>query len=262
MLKGNPTRALDYLTQGAGLLMQPGLRRFVIVPLLINIVVFIAVTSILLNTYSEVLQDAAIESDWLRFFAWLLWIVLGLVMLVVYGYTFNLITTIIAAPFYGVLAEKIETRLTGKIFPSEPLGKLIQRTFQRELVKLWYFISRGLLILILLIVLFFIPLFGGLVSLALSTLWAAWCMSVQYTDYAADNHQVPFATLRRKLFEKPLTSYSLGGLIMAGSMVPVLNIFVMPIAVAGATIYWIDENRTNENTVNEKSSTENLLKKL
>lgn len=245
MLKGDPMRAVNYLIQGAQLLTRPGLRRFVIVPLLINIVVFIAITSVLLNSYGNILHDAAIESDWLRVLAWLLWIILGLVLLVVYGYTFNLLTTIIAAPFYGILAEKIETQITGHILPSEPLDKLIVRTFQRELVKLWYFISRGSLVLIALIVLFFIPLAGNLASLIIGAIWAAWCMTVQYTDYAADNHQVGFKNVRRTLNQQPLTSYSLGGLVMLGSMVPVLNIFVMPIAVAGATLYWTKEGIRN-----------------
>lgn len=245
MLKGNPILAFDYLTQGARMLMLPGLRRFVIMPLLVNLVVFVVITGVLINNYGNILHDAAIESDWLRFFAWLLWIIIGLVLLVVYGYTFNLLTTLIAAPFYGVLAEKIEVQLTGNELPSEPLNELILRTFQRELVKLWYFISRGILVLLLLIILFFIPLAGSLASLIISTVWAAWCMAVQYTDYAADNNRVAFKQVRRKLNQQSLTSYSMGGFILLGSMLPIINIFVMPIAVAGATLYWTQETRSN-----------------
>src|SRR5690606_31561009 len=146
MYYGNPVNAINYLKEGAQLLFRPGLRRFVIVPLIINVVVFIVVTAVLINTYGDILHDAAIRSDWLRFIAWLLWIIVGLVILVLYGYAFNLITTVIAAPFYGILAEKIEMQITGKAVPSEPIAKLITRTFKRELVKLWYFISRGIFV--------------------------------------------------------------------------------------------------------------------
>lgn len=243
MLTGNPQRALQYLIQGANLLTQPGLRRFVVVPLLVNIVVFIFVTGVLVNTYGDILHNELMDSNWLRFFAVLIWLIIGLVILVLYGYAFNLITTVIAAPFYGVLAEKIETSITGQSLPSEPLVQLITRTFRRELIKLWYFLSRGILIFFAMIVLFFIPILGGMASLVIGSLWGAWCMTVQYSDYAADNHQVAFRSVRRKLHEKPLTTFSFGGLVMLGSMVPILNIIVMPIAVAGATIYWLDENK-------------------
>src|SRR5690606_25912281 len=180
----------------------------------------------------------------------------ALPVLVLYGYTFNLITTIIAAPFYGILAEKIEMQITGKALPSEPMAKLIVRTFQRELVKLWYFISRGIFVLFALAVLFFVPLLNFL-TLPISGLWAAWCMTVQYTDYAADNHEVSFQKMRARLRAKPMTSYSLGGLIMLGSMVPILNIFVMPVAVAGATLYWLKENTDNQS--NDLSGTREMI---
>lgn len=258
MYYGNPTNAVSYLREGAQLLFQPGLRRFVIVPLIINLLVFIVVTAVLINTYGDILRAAEIKSDWLRFIAWLLWIIAGLVVLVLYGYAFNLITTVIAAPFYGILAEKIEMQITGKALPSEPMTTLIVRTFQRELVKLWYFISRGIFILLALVVLFFIPLLNFL-TLPISGLWAAWCMTVQYTDYAADNHQVSFQKMRARLRDKPMTTYSLGGLIMLGSMVPILNIFVMPVAVAGATVYWLKDGAGNQRT-GETQTINNRLK--
>jgi CysZ protein len=244
---GNPLKAAQYLYQGAHLLCQPGLRRFVIVPLLVNIVVFIVITSIMINTYGGLINEAMNSSKWLAALAWLLWLFIGLFVLVIYGYTFNIITTFIAAPFYGILAEKIETKLTGSSLPEEPIAALLVRTFKRELLKLWYFISRGLLVLIVLIALFFIPLLGNLTGLVISAAWAAWCMTVQYTDYAADNHQIAFTDMRQELRARPLTTYSLGGLVMAGSMIPIVNIFMMPVAVAGATVYWTDMQHAHTN---------------
>ncbi len=246
MQYSNPLKAVHYLYQGAHILCQPGLRRFVIVPLLINIVVFVVITSLMINTYGGIIQEAMDSSKWLAALAWLLWFFIGLLVLVIYGYSFNIITTFIAAPFYGVLAEKVEARLTGKNLPDEPITGLLIRTFKRELVKLWYFISRGLLVLIILLALFFIPLLGNLTGLIISAAWAAWCMTVQYTDYAADNHQIAFVDLRQALRARPLTTYSLGGLVMLGSMIPIVNIFMMPIAVAGATVYWTNMQKMRE----------------
>jgi len=239
MFKGNPMSSLDYLCQGARLLMRPGLRRFIVVPLLINIILFVIATFALIHAYSDLL-DTLMQwlPSWLAFIAWLLWLAFAFLLLLVYGYTFNIITNLIAAPFYGVLAERVEMELTGVSPQEESLAQLIPRTLRRELVKLWYFVSRGLIVMMVLFVLWFVP--GvNIIAVVISALWAAWCMAVQYLDYPADSHRMAFKDLRKRLMDKPLTSFSFGGLVMLGSMIPIVNIVVMPIAVAGASVYWV-----------------------
>lgn len=244
MLTGNPAKALDYLTRGASLLLRPGLKRFVLVPLLVNLILFVVATVALVHLYRDLLtQLMEWMPEWLAFVAWILWLLFAFILLVAYGYTFNIITNLVAAPFYGVLAEKIEQALTGREPKPENWSALIPRTLARELTKLWYFVSRGCLVLLVLILLWFIPVVNFAAAF-ISVVWAAWCMSVQYIDYPADNHQLAFRAMRRRLNAEPLTSYTFGGLVMAGSMIPVLNIFMMPVAVAGATIYWVEELST------------------
>lgn len=248
MLNGNPASAVHYLTRGAGLLLRPGLKRYVLIPLLVNLILFVVATIALVHVYRDLLtQLVEWMPEWLAFVAWILWLLFAFLLLVVYGYTFNIITNLVAAPFYGFLAEKIEQDLTGKEPKAESLSALIPRTLARELTKLWYFISRGCLVLLALLVLWFIPGVNLLAAL-ISAVWAAWCMSVQYIDYPADNHQLEFREMRRRLNAQPLTSYTFGGLVMAGSMIPLVNIFMMPIAVAGATIYWVEELSIKEIT--------------
>lgn len=240
-MQGSPGKAIDYFFEGARLIVKPGFRRFILIPLLINLVIFVIVTIALFHAFGDFFNQV-LEwlPGWLNWLAWLLWPLVGFVFLVVYGYSFNVITNFIAAPFFGLLAEKIETHLTGVAPPDEPWGQLIPRTLQREAVKLWYFVSRGLIIILLFVVLFFIP-GANLVGLIIGVVWSCWCMAVQYSDYPADNHQLSFRELRRRLNQQQLTSYAYGGIILLGSMVPVLNIFVTPIAVAGATLYWVRE---------------------
>nr|WP_324258327.1 sulfate transporter CysZ [Cellvibrio fontiphilus] len=242
-MQGSPGKALDYFVEGGKLIVKPGFRRFILIPLLINVIIFVAITAALFNAFGDFFnQILAWSPDWLDWLAWLLWPLVAFIFLVVYGYSFNLITNFIAAPFFGLLAEKVETHLTGNTPPEEAWSLLIPRTLQRELVKLWYFVSRGLLVLILLGFCLFIPGLN-LVAAIVAALWGCWSMVVQYADYPADNHQLGFRELRRRLNSQPLTSYTYGAIILLGSMVPVLNIVVTPIAVAGATIYWVREVR-------------------
>jgi CysZ protein len=240
-MQGSPGKAIDYFVEGARLIIKPGFRRFILIPLLINLFIFIVVTTLLLHAFGDFFAQVFEWSpSWLDWFAWLLWPIVAFVFLVIYGYSFNIITNFLAAPFFGLLAEKIETHLTGVAPPDEPWSLLIPRTLQREMVKLWYFVSRGLLVFLLFVVLFFIP-GANVVGVAIGVIWSCWCMAVQYSDYPADNHQLSFRELRRRLNKQQLTSYSYGGIILLGSMIPVLNIFVTPIAVAGATLYWVRE---------------------
>ncbi|HSC68362.1 MAG TPA: sulfate transporter CysZ [Cellvibrio sp.] len=240
-MQGSPATAIDYFFAGARLIVKPGFRRFILIPLLINLVIFVLVTIALFHAFGDFFAQVLERSpNWLDWFAWLLWPIVAFVFLVIYGYSFNIITNFLAAPFFGLLAEKIETQLTGVAPPEEPWGQLIPRTLQRETVKLWYFVSRGILVLLVFAVLFFIP-GANLLGVVIGALWSCWCMAVQYSDYPADNHQLSFKELRRRLNSQKLTSFSYGGIILLGSMVPVLNIFVTPIAVAGATLYWVKE---------------------
>jgi CysZ protein len=159
-------------------------------------------------------------------------------MLITYGYCFNVITTIIAAPFLGLLAEKVEAHLTGIAPSNEPLTQLIPRTFKRELTKLLYFLPRTLCLLLLIFVLIFIP-GANLLGAILGGLWGSWCLALQFCDYAADNHQIPFNQVREKLSQQKIPSLTFGSLVLFVSMAPVINIVLTPLAVAAGTIYWV-----------------------
>ncbi|UTA48801.1 sulfate transporter CysZ [Simiduia sp. 21SJ11W-1] len=238
-INGSPISAPEALTLGFRLVLQPDLRVFILVPLLINLVLFFILTAWLLHEFG-LLMDGLMGwlPGWLSFLGSILWLIAAFLLIFVYGYSFSIISNLIAAPFNGFLAERIEVKLTGVAPPPEPLSAMIPRTLARELLKLWYFISRGLLLMIGLLVLSFIPILQLLTPL-IAALWGAWCMAIQYTDYPADNHKTPFKQLRGQLMDQSMGSFSLGGLIMLGSMIPLVNIFVTPIAVAGATVFWL-----------------------
>jgi CysZ protein len=245
-MQGSPTKALTYFLEGARMISQPGYRRFIVAPLLINLVIFIAATFALVYSFQHFFEQLlAWLPNWLTWLSWILWPLIGFMFLIIYGYSFNLITNLIAAPFFGLLAEKIETELTGVKPPDEPWNQLIPRTLARELSKLWYFMSRGLLVLLVFLALFFIP--GvNLLGACLGVLWGCWCMSVQYVDFPADNHQLGFSELRNRLKQQPLTTYSFGGMVLLGCMIPLINIVIGPIAVAAATIFWVRDMRSTK----------------
>ncbi|ACR12947.1 sulfate transporter CysZ [Teredinibacter turnerae] len=245
----SPLSGARYFVEGVRLLLHPKLRAYILIPLLVNIALFVVLTGALIY-YIGVFQDGLHIDvpDWLQvvadFLLHLLSLVLIVLVLIIYAYSFNIITNIIAAPFYGMLAEKAEELLTGTKIESEPLVRMIPRVFKRELKKLLYFIIRGILIsLIMLLVGLTVPVVGTFLAPLIGLAWSAWCMTLQYADYPADNHRCSFTAIRRKLAQRSMSSFGFGGMITACSVIPVLNIIAMPAAVTGGTIYWLNELR-------------------
>lgn len=234
MNRGNFFHGASYLIEGLTLLKHPKLRLFVLVPILLNTLLFLVLTIALVQQFTTVL-DWFMDwlPGWLDFMAWVIGILLALFVVLVYGYSFSMITNVLAAPFYGLLAEKVEELAAGRLLEEESLLHMIPRTVLRELRKLWYFLWRSLCILLLSLV----PLVGPLIAVA----WAAWSMSIQYSDYAADNHKTPFVDLRSRLGSQLWSTLGFGAVVMLGMMVPVLNIFIAPAAVIGGTLFWLRE---------------------
>jgi len=236
-MKGNPLTGIGYFQRGLGSLTNPGLKRFIVLPLLLNIVLIGGASWWGIGEISGWI-DALVEwlPSWLSWLSWILLPVAVLTLLVVLVYFFSAILNLIASPFNGLLSEALETQVTGQPLPQESLAATITRTLGRELRKLAYFIPRYLLLLVI----SFIPV----INLASPVLWfvfGAWVLTLQYLDYAMDNNGHSFADLHQALRKQPLTTLGFGFVVAIGFMIPVLNMLVMPAAVCGATLYWVEQ---------------------
>ncbi len=252
---GNPIRGSAYLIRGLKLLNQPGLRRFVMLPLLINSVLF-SVAIYLLTQYFSGWVDFWLNwvPDWLDFIDWLLWPLFALLVMVGIYFSFGLLANFIAAPFNGLLAERVEQRLRGTVPPDDSWKALlasIPHSLNRELAKLAYYLPR----LLLLLLLSFIPLIGPL----LWFLFGAWMMAIQFCDYPMDNNKIRFGEMKQLLKQQRLSSMGFGALVSLAMLIPVLNLLVMPAAVIGATLFWVEEYAaTNDQSFDSARQQANL----
>jgi CysZ protein len=229
-----------YLLEGVRVLRKPGLRRFVLMPLLINVLLFGGLIGLAYGWVDDSSRYLVAKlPDWLHWLSYLVIPVFVLTSLVVIFYGFSIVANLIAAPFNGMLAEAVECHLTGRRLEGDwrQLLRDVLPSILSELRKLLYFALRALPLLVLLLV--------PLVNVAASVLWvlfSAWMMTVQYVDFPMANHGLFFRDQRARLRKRPLLAWSFGGLVMLATLVPVLNFFVMPAAVAGATVLWVREN--------------------
>jgi CysZ protein len=178
--------------------------------------------------------------DWLGFIEWILWPLIGITVSLVTGYLFTAVALVIASPFNALLAEKVEELVTGRpVDALEGLGAALlalPRGILRELTKLLYYVPMAVFVLVV----SFIPGINA-VAPVLWFLLGAWMMSIQFVDYPMDNHQLSFADVKEAVRSRRLSTMGFGGLVALCTGIPIVNFFVVPAAVVGATLLWCEE---------------------
>ena len=239
-MSNNPITGAGYFLKGLSIIRQKGLRRFVAVPLLVNVLVFggaiyVGVTQL----RAQMDRLTAWLPDWLDWLTWLIWPLFAIAVLLVVFYGFSLLANLIAAPFNGLLSEAVERKLTGRTMDAGGWKKLLKDfvdSLRSELRKLLYFAVRALPLLLL----FVIPL-AQVAAPVLWLLFSAWMLALEYVDYPMANHGIVFSKQRSALAGRRLLTLGFGATTMLALMVPVFNFFVMPAAVAGATAMWVEQ---------------------
>ncbi len=236
----HPISGAGYVLEGIRLIARPGLRRFVIIPVLVNILVFSGAIYFGVTQFESLMAHLTAQVPaWLGWLEWLIWPVFILLLLVVVFYGFSLVANLIASPFNSLLAEKVERLLTGQPLnqgsdSARLLAELVP-TLLDEIGKILYALLWAIPFLILL----FVPVVGPV----LWFLYTAWMLVVGYSDYPMGNHGLKFSEMRQRLRRRRVLSLGFGAATAGLGMVPVINFILMPAAVAGATAMWVREFR-------------------
>ncbi len=243
-LKNHQARSgLEYFIKGWSLAFSPGIKRFVFLPLLANTVLMSALFYWFFTVLDGMVDwGLSYVPSWLHWLGYLIVVILILTLVILFCYFFSTVTNFIAAPFNGILAEQVEAQLTGMPAPETSwisLLKDLPRILNRELQKLGHYLLWAVLILLT----YFIPVIGQTVTPVVWFLFTAWQINIQYADYPFDNHKIKFHRMRRLLMQNKADNLVFGILVSFFTMVPVLNLIVMPIAVCGATAMWVDRYR-------------------
>lgn len=224
--------------QGLRLILAPGLRRFVVVPLLLNIFIFAAL-AYLAGSHFETFMDRWLPTQsWLEFLRWILWLLFATAYAVAVFYGFTLLANLIGAPFNAILAARVEERLTGNrpAAADESLLKALGPAIGGEIGKILYLVSRALPLLLL----FLIPGLNILVTIGW-VLFGFWFLAIEYADYPMGNHGLSPREQRKQLRSRRFKSLAFGAGITVMMLIPVLQFAAMPAAVAGATRLWVDD---------------------
>lgn len=229
-----------YFFKGFELIRQKGIRRFVFIPLCINFIFFsIAFYFMFIELEYYMAKLMQWLPSWLDWLSALLWPLAVVTILVIFSFIFSTAANWLAAPFNGLLSEKIENLLLGQSATSTSMLDVVKdtpRTLGREWRKLVYYLPRAIGFFILMWIL---PVIGQIIWF----LFVAWMMAVQYQDYPFDNHKIPFEVMKKTLKQHQGVSYSFGISVAVFAMIPLVNLVIMPVAICGATALWVDHYR-------------------
>lgn len=230
-----------YLARGFRLMWQPGVRRFVLVPLLINIATVVALFLWLWPALQSMVTDwLGLLPDWLGWLAFLIWPLLWLSSALMFCLALTVLANLVASPFNGFLAAHVEQHLTGRL-PESGMGLAREMLdgLLTELRKLLFYATRAIPLALLSLILFFVPGLNALIPV-LWMLFGAYMLALEYTDYPASNHGLDFAQKRAALARHRWLGLGFGATVTLVTAIPLANLLVMPAAVAGATALWVE----------------------
>ncbi|NGZ06293.1 MAG: sulfate transporter CysZ [Magnetococcales bacterium] len=233
-------RGAGYLFTGLKLLTNPGLRNFIIAPVLIGTLLFATGTWIAAHyvlVWSEWLNSQL--PGWLQWMEWILIPLLFLSAGTLLFSTLGSLANLIGAPFNALLAQQIEIHLTGAPAPqTTSFMETLFPTIRSEIQKIFYYLARAIPLLLL----FVVPV-ANVAAPFLWTLFSCWMNAFQYTDFPMGNNNLYDKEILANLREKRLLSIGFGAATLVMTLIPVVNFLVMPAAVAGATAMWVEEWR-------------------
>lgn len=235
-------KGFRYPLEGFSLINKPKIRLFVIVPFLINTLLFSLVIFYGAQQIISLNDWLTSRWEWAGWVIWILWPLFLLITATVVFYCFTLVANFISAPFNGFLAGAVEYHLTGR--KSNDTGKLsdlpreIFISLKNEIKKFLYFILWAIPLLIL----FIVP-FINTIAPFIWILFSSWLLALQYLEFPMSNHGMLFSEIRANLKTRRelCIGFGLGTLVM--TMIPILNFLAMPVAVTSATKLMLSEFR-------------------
>ncbi len=220
-----------YLLRGFVLLRRPGLRRYVFLPVLGNLLIFVGAAVALFFGMDTLLDRWLPEGfDWLR------WIVFPLVALVLIAggmFVFTLIAAMLLSPFLGTLSAKVEAMLDGRPLDAGSDGwwRDLRAGIAVELRRLGY----AALCLLGVFAIGLIPLIN-IVAAPLAFVVSAWLLAGEYAGNPLGNRRWPLRRQLELLRASRLRVLAFGTASFGLTLVPVVNFVVIPASVIGVTL--------------------------
>lgn len=231
-----PLRGLGYL------LRNRPLWKYVWIPVLINLALFAGLGGLFVLLFPSMVGLILPGGDawyWVVLRA-ILWVIGSALVLLLFLLIFTAVGTVIAGPFNDLLSERVEQMSRGRL--PENLGGIWAQS-KRSLRSAWESLKHVAVYLsgsIVLLVWNVVPGVGSAIYTILGTVWTLLFLALEFGDYYLARHVVRFRTRWAMVWAHRWASLGFGAGCGMLLMIPFLNLFLMPGAVAGGTLLWME----------------------
>ncbi|MCA9320181.1 MAG: sulfate transporter CysZ [Planctomycetes bacterium] len=231
-------RGALFFWRGFRLIGKKGVRLYALGPVLISLALFAAAVWFGQDWARDGIDRmVAWVPSWLGFLSGVLTVIYWIGVILIFGYGFVTVSSLLACPFNGLLAEAVERRVAGRSPPDSSFLRTLARTpivLVQESKKILYYLFWCLPFLVL----FITP--AAPAAPALWFLFSAWMLALEFSDYPMDNHELSFRQMRKLLSGRKMMALGFGSMVLVCVATPILNVLVVPAGVSGATLMWIE----------------------
>lgn len=234
--------------------------KYLVIPILINILVGIVTYILLLepsvNFYDNFANNLIIRVDqlidnfpeWLEFITYIIVAIavflkglIFVILLMIIGFIILQFGGILGSPFYGKLSEKIEILKKGKL-------EIIEINFIKEIFRAILFEFKKILLTICLGIPFFlinfIPTFGNLISLIGGLSITLTIICLDFFDATLERKRLSFREKLKFVWGGFPLTIGFGLICLALISIPLINLIAIPICVSAGTLLVCDRNLT------------------
>jgi CysZ protein len=215
--------------------------KFVWIPMLINVVVFVGLGTVFVAFFSSLIHLLLPQGD-----AWywavlsvLLWVVGSLLLVIFFLFAFTVVGNMIGGPFNDVLSERVERMVRGDLEASAAsFGQQVRYVGRSavESLKLLLFYLVGWVVLLLWNL---IPGLGTVIYAVTTGAWTFLFLALEFGDYYLARHWIRFRARWSRIWTHRWASLGFGAGSALLLVIPLLNLLLIPAAVTGATLLWL-----------------------
>lgn len=222
------------------LLLHRGLKRYAVLPLIVNVLLYVIVIALfiwLLSTWTPRVGDwqflgpvgawLAAATNWTL--VTLKWLIAIPLLLFFCYFTFTIVGLVLASPFNDLLSDRVERTARG--FVDDP-GTGFVRSVGVSMLESLLLLGRQLLWTVLALPFLLIPVVGALPLLTVT----AWFAGVSFIDVTLARHQLRWPWKHALLRANRWEVLGLGAVMQMLFLVPFLGLLLLPIGVVAGTL--------------------------
>jgi CysZ protein len=222
---------------------NPRLIQYVLIPFLINTIVFSGAVYLGLDFFSTTVVEYIPQGDawyWSVLY-WFLWVVAVLLTAVLVFFSFTVVGNLLASPFNDLLSERTEEVLSGnhndETFAFGRFFRDALSTILLEAKKMWVFV----VVMVLILPLNLLPGVGNTLYTVLAISLTLFFLCFEYLGFVLVRKRQFFRDQKNYIFARKFLMLGFSCGVMAILAIPFFQLLCIPLAVIAATRLWCEE---------------------